>query len=98
MPVRITKDAEGKEHYILEEPTTKEPTKPLSDSYFRVHQGIWRNHFKSKAYLERCIWISYKIAISFKFEPTPTFIAKELGCSRQSVYKYLKILKDKGLI
>jgi len=91
MPVKIIKDKEGKDHYVLVE--EKEPKR---DYWVRVPQHWWRNALAGLNPVERCIMVSLRIWGARK--PTKSQLARELNTTRWTIIKYLKILKKKGFL
>jgi len=91
MSVKIIKDKEGKDHYVLVE--EKEPKK---DYWVRIPQKWWRRDLQGLRPVERCIMVSLRIW--GKRKPTKSQLARELATTRKTIAKYLKILKKKGLI
>ena len=95
MPVKIIKDKEGKEHYVLVEEKPKEIAQK-GDYWVRIPQKWWRKTLQGLKPIERCILISLRIAGAKN--PSIAWLARELTTTRDTVRKYLKILRKKGFL
>ena len=86
--VQITKDKEGKNHYIRKE---------YEKGYWvRIPEKWWRRALAGLKPIERCILISLRVWGPTR--PTKSQLARELHTTRYTIIKYLKILKGKGLV
>lgn len=90
--VKIIKDKEGKEHYVL----TETQTKAEKGYWVRIPEKWWRGVLKGLRPTERCLLISLKVWGAVR--PSTNKMAQELGITWRTADKGLKSLRKKGLL
>lgn len=66
------------------------------DYWVRIPQKWWREDLRGLKPIERCLLISLRVWGAIR--PSKSKLARELGATRKTIAKYLKILKKKGFM
>lgn len=70
--------------------------KPESGYWVRLPEKWWRGALRGLRPVERCLLISLRVWGAIR--PSKSQLARELGITRKTCARYLKILKKKGFI
>jgi len=96
MGVKIIKDKDGKDHYVLEKDIPKDESK--KDFFIRTPKKWWLGALKGLNPIERCLLIDLRLyadPTGFCY-PSLRRLSSDLTISINSTRKYLKILQKKG--